>query len=104
MSLPRTSLRLRSQFTCFRCQHSPLYRLYSTPSTEAPASPLLSKLRTDLKSAMRAKDTARLSVLRSLLADITNASKTSSPITNDVALLALLRKRISASQTATDEF
>lgn len=53
---------------------------------------------------MRAKDTLRLAVLRTILADITNASKTSSPINDDLSLLALLKKKISQSQTAIEEF
>ncbi|KAF2836042.1 GatB/YqeY domain-containing protein [Patellaria atrata CBS 101060] len=69
-----------------------------------PSSPLLNQLRNDLKSAMKSKNTNQLSVLRAILADITNASKTSSPITSDLALLALLKKRISASRTAAEEF
>jgi len=53
---------------------------------------------------MRAKDQARLSVLRSVIADITNRSKTSSPVTDDLALLSLLRSRISAAKGAVEEF
>lgn len=53
---------------------------------------------------MRAKDTARLGVLRALLADITNASKTNSPVKDDLALLAILKKKISQSQGAIEEF
>ncbi|KAF2431562.1 GatB/YqeY domain-containing protein [Tothia fuscella] len=89
-SRPLTSL------PCFRC-------LYST-STDAPPPQVLSKLRTDLKTAMKARDTQRLNVLRALLAEITNSSKTSSPIKDDMALLSLLRKRIGASKTAVEEF
>jgi uncharacterized protein len=69
-----------------------------------PASPLLSRLRIDLKTAMRARDTARLSVLRGVLADITNSTKTATPIKDDIALLALLRKRISTSKHSIQEF
>jgi uncharacterized protein YqeY len=53
---------------------------------------------------MRAKDTLRLSVLRTILADITNASKTSTPITDDLSLLSLLKKKIAQGQTAIEEF
>jgi uncharacterized protein YqeY len=53
---------------------------------------------------MRAKDTARLSVLRSVLADITNQSKTPTPIKDDLNLLSLLRKRIGAAKGAVEEF
>jgi uncharacterized protein YqeY len=53
---------------------------------------------------MKAKDTPRLTVLRSLLASITNASKTSSPIATDAALYSLLTKRIAECGTAVQEF
>ena len=58
----------------------------------------------DLKDAMRAKDTNRLSVLRSILAEVTNLSKTNNPIKKDVQLLVLLRKRSAAAKIAADEF
>lgn len=52
---------------------------------------------------MRAKDTVRLAVLKSVLAQITNASKTNAPIKDDVALLALLRKQIKTSSGSVTE-
>lgn len=58
----------------------------------------------DLKTAMRAKATTRLSVLRSLLAATQNASKTSTPITTEPQLLALIRKNIKKSKAAALEF
>lgn len=98
-SLSRGGIRLplRPSYICPHC------RLNAT-STTTPAPPLLAKLRTDLKTAMKAKDTARLSVLRSLLAEITNAAKTAKPISTDLQLLSLLRKRATAAKTAGDEF
>ncbi|KAJ9635769.1 hypothetical protein H2199_008121 [Coniosporium tulheliwenetii] len=97
----RLSSRLRLQPTarppCLRC-------LYSTPATPPPASLVLAKLRIDLKNAMKAKDTARLAVLRAVLAEITNSSKTSSPITTDLQLLSLLKKRTSGAKAAEQEF
>ena len=83
-------------------------RLSSTSSDAAAAAPqappLLLKLRSDLKTAMRAKDTARLNVLKTVLAEVTNAAKTSKPIASDMQLLSLLRKRAAASQSAAREF
>ena len=69
-----------------------------------PASPLLVKLRSDLKAALQSKDTNRLNVLRALLADITNASKTTSPITTNPQFLSLIRKRLAAAEGAVGEF
>jgi uncharacterized protein YqeY len=53
---------------------------------------------------MKAKDTNRLNVLRTILAEVTNSAKTSSPIKSDMQLLSLLRKRAAAAKTAGDEF
>jgi uncharacterized protein len=91
------SLRLGSSSS-----HVSLKCLYILPrySTSSAPSPLLSRLREDLKSAMRARDTPRLNVLRGVLADITNSSKTNAPIKDDLALLILLRKRIAATKQA----
>lgn len=78
-------------------------RHYSSESEPAPP-PLLTKIKGDLKTAMRAKDTVRLSVLRSILAATLNASKTASPIRTDAQLVALLRKTAQASKDAIDGF
>ncbi|KAK1766743.1 Yqey-like protein-domain-containing protein [Phialemonium atrogriseum] len=78
-----------------------LSRCYSSE----PAPPaLLSKLKGDLKTAMKAKDAARLTVLRSVIAATLNASKTASPIRTNAQLVALLRKQARSSQEAADEF
>jgi uncharacterized protein YqeY len=53
---------------------------------------------------MQNKDSNRLSVLRSLLAQALNASKTSTPINTDMQMLALLRKSANAGRSASEEF
>ncbi|KAL2217826.1 Yqey-like protein-domain-containing protein [Thermoascus aurantiacus ATCC 26904] len=74
-------------------------------STSAPATPpLMAKIRTDLKNAMRAKDTPRLNVLRALITEITNASKTSSPIQTDLQLLSVIRKKTAQAKEAGQQF
>lgn len=88
--LYRQSLR-----ACLRCHYS---------TAPPPAPPLLLKLKNDLKSAMRAKDTARLNVVRGILSEVTNASKSSSPIKSDLQLLSMLKKRAAAAQNASKEF
>ena len=70
---------------------STVSRFYSTDAADVPP-PLLGKLKADLKTAMRAKDAPRLSVLRAIMSANLNASKTSSPIRTDVQLVALIRK------------
>lgn len=98
----QSALSYRQPYICPRC------RFYATAAgaeeAAPPASPLLQKLRTDLKTAMRAKDTNRLNVLRALLAEITNAAKTPNPITTDMQLLSLIRKRSAAAKDAGKEF
>ncbi|CAM1511603.1 Fc.00g091160.m01.CDS01 [Cosmosporella sp. VM-42] len=78
---------------------SPAGRFYSTDAADTPP-PLLSKLKGDLKTAMRAKDTSRLNVLRAIMSANLNASKTSSPIRTDVQLVALIRKIQKSAQDA----
>ena len=73
-------------------------------SSEPAPPPLLQKMRTDLKTAMRAKEVARLAVLRSVLSATLNASKTGTPISTDAQLVALLRKTARASRDAVEEF
>jgi len=73
-------------------------------STSSSVPPLMVTLRSDLKNAMRAKDTPRLDVLRALISETNNAAKTSSPIETDLQLLSLIRKRISASKDAAQQF
>ena len=46
----------------------------------------------------------RLNVLRAIIAEATNAAKTSTPIKDNMQMLALLRKRRAASKTAAAEF
>lgn len=53
---------------------------------------------------MKAKDTNRLNVVKGLLAEVTNAAKTASPIKTDMQILALLRKRAAAAKVARKEF
>ncbi|PBP21068.1 hypothetical protein BUE80_DR008083 [Diplocarpon rosae] len=81
------------------CVHA---RSYTTGTSTTP--PMLLKIRKDMKTAMQQKDTNRLSVLRSLLSQSLNASKTSSPINTDMQMLALLRKSVSAGKAASAEF
>jgi len=57
-----------------------------------------------MKTAMKAKDTNRLNVLRALLSETANLAKTSSPVKTDIQLLSLLRKRAAASKSAALEF
>ncbi|KAF8849998.1 GatB/YqeY domain-containing protein [Acephala macrosclerotiorum] len=84
----------RASRLCTRC--------YATGTSTTP--PMLLKIRKDMKTAMQNKDSNRLSVLRSLLSQTLNASKTSSPINTDMQMLSLLRKSANASKAASEEF
>ncbi|KKY18119.1 hypothetical protein UCRPC4_g05156 [Phaeomoniella chlamydospora] len=111
-------------YRCPRClQHLRVrgVRFQSTTASDAALSPLMAKIRSDLKTAMRAKDTTRfvfmalfclaisqtvnrLNVLRSVITEVSNASKTSSPIKTDLQVLALLRKKAAMSRDASKQF
>src|ERR1051326_7942459 len=86
-ALARSSAKAKPALPSYICAQC---RLQSSSTDDAKRNPTLSRLREDLKTAMRAKDAARLSVLRAVLANITNASKTNAPVKDDLALLALL--------------
>ncbi|PLB46148.1 GatB/YqeY domain-containing protein [Aspergillus steynii IBT 23096] len=74
-------------------------------STASPASPpLMGKIRTDLKVAMRAKDKDRLNVLRALISETNNSVRTASPIQTDLQLLSLIRKRAANAKEASKQF
>lgn len=89
---------------CTRQPHSLI--IHAGLSTTAPlrSSAILGRLKTDLKEAMRAKDKQKLNVLRSIMAEITNASKTARPVDSDAKLLALLKKQKVAAEKAVAEF
>ena len=53
---------------------------------------------------MKDKDTNRLNVLRGLLAEVTNAAKTNSPVKTDMQLLSMLKKRAAIAKQASSEF
>ena len=46
----------------------------------------------------------RLDVLRGIISEVTNAAKTSNPVTTDAQMASILRKKIKASQSALEEF
>jgi len=57
-----------------------------------------------LKSALRSKDKPRLDVLRTILSEITNASKTSKPVSTPAQLHSLLLRQIKSSRASIAEF
>ncbi|KAF2035092.1 GatB/YqeY domain-containing protein [Setomelanomma holmii] len=91
-TLLRTRLAVPPRYICLR---------YSSTSTEPVVLP---RLHSDLKNAMRSKNKPTLNVIRSLQAEIINASKTAKPITTDGALYSLIQKQMKGSTTAIQEF
>ncbi|KAI0161663.1 GatB/YqeY domain-containing protein [Hypoxylon sp. FL1284] len=74
-------------------------------SSEPEPPPLLQKIKGDLKTAMRAKDAPRLTVIRSILAAAQNQAKvTQEPVSTDAQVLALLRRAQRAAADAASEF
>ena len=53
---------------------------------------------------MQKKDKERLNVLRGVIADVTNATKANTPMTTDLHVLGLLRRRLAAGRDAAAEF
>lgn len=113
-SAAQTALRQtrRTPYVCPQCElrqlrlspfNFPARRQVRYSSTDAAAPPLLAKIKGDLKTAMKAKDTPRLNVLRSMITEYNNASKTSTPIKTDLQLLAALKKKKAASEAAAAE-
>ncbi|KAI4280570.1 MAG: hypothetical protein L6R38_004366 [Xanthoria sp. 2 TBL-2021] len=102
MISPRTLTRPASKsWRCWRCSFSTSRASYSV-DTGAP--PLLAKLRTDMKEALKAKDKTRLNVLRGILTETTSLEKESKGIKTNKQLYKLLQKRKSASLNAAKEF
>ncbi|VUC37707.1 unnamed protein product [Clonostachys rosea] len=80
-------------------------RFYSEAAAdETPASPpYLQHLKADLKTAMRAKDAPRLAVLRAILSENLNASKTRTPIRTDPQLvIKIIKMRRSIEESAAE--
>ncbi|MCJ1452140.1 hypothetical protein MMC28_002482 [Mycoblastus sanguinarius] len=93
-----TRARLRFSRIYPRCSYSAV----ATPPVAAPS--LLTKVRNDMKNAMKAKDSFRLDVLRGLISEVTNAAKTSKPVTTDSQMLNIIRKHVKSSEAAAGEF
>lgn len=74
----------------------------STESAIEP--PVLRRIRSDMKGAMRSKDSNRLDVLRGLVAAATNESKTDVPVDSDSRVLVLLKKQARSSRASIKEF
>jgi uncharacterized protein YqeY len=79
----------------------PICLRYSSTASDPIVLP---RLQSDLKTALRAKDKTSLNVIRSLQAEIINASKTAKPVETDGALYSLIQKQIKGITTAMQEF
>lgn len=82
------------------------YRPFSSSSPRldaAPPPPLLAQIKTDLKTAMRAKDAPRLSVLRSVLSAANEAARQDKEVKTDAQVVALLKKTAAGLAQAIEE-
>ncbi|KAJ2898900.1 hypothetical protein MKZ38_003584 [Zalerion maritima] len=77
-------------------------RSYSEGAPQQPE--LIKMLKTDLKTAMRAKEKIWMSAIRGVLGEVTNLDKAGKPVETDVQVVALMRKQIRAMQDAANEF
>jgi hypothetical protein len=89
-----------------RLRALPTQARYASDLPPPPPLPstLLARLPKEVHAALRAKDKPRLGALRSLLAEVTNSSKTPHPIADDLALLGAINRRIAATRAAVEEF
>lgn len=78
-------------------------RTFSSSQRLDAAPPLLVQIKTDLKTAMRAKDAPRLSVLRSILSASNEAAKQDKEITTDEQVVGLLKKTAAGINQAREE-
>ncbi|CCG84715.1 protein of unknown function [Taphrina deformans PYCC 5710] len=69
-----------------------------------PESAVLLNLKNEVKVAMKAKDKLRLSVVKDILAQVLNASKTKQPIQSDPQVYALLRSSIAKREDSAKSF
>ena len=60
-------------------------------------------MKADIKDAMRSKDKVRLNFLRAIISETNQAASSKQPITDDMRLLALLKKRKAACKVAAEE-
>lgn len=82
------------------------YRPFSSSSPRldaAPPPPLLAQIKTDLKTAMRAKDAPRLSVLRSVLSAANEAARQDKEVKTDAQVVVLLKKTAAGLAQAIEE-
>ena len=59
---------------------------------------------TSLRAIHLPPDLNRLDVLRGLLSDVTNAAKTTNPVTTDAQMLKIIQRRVKSSEAAVEEF
>lgn len=78
-------------------------RAFSSSQRLGSAPPLLTQIKTDLKTAMRAKDAPRLSVLRSVLSASNEAAKQDKEIKTDAQVVTLLKKTAAGINQAIEE-
>ncbi|PSN69474.1 altered inheritance of mitochondria protein 41, mitochondrial, partial [Corynespora cassiicola Philippines] len=64
---------------------------------------VLDSIKADLKTAMRAKDKPRLTAIRAILAEVTNADKAGKPTKGDQPMYNLLQKQINSSKAAIEQ-
>ncbi|KEF59665.1 uncharacterized protein A1O9_04511 [Exophiala aquamarina CBS 119918] len=93
-----------AKYICTRCVYRNSLASLRWSSTEASSPPpLLIKIKADLKAAMRAKDAPRLAVLRGTISEINQLASGDRPVNSDMQILALLKKRKSATEEAAAE-
>ncbi|CAG8482583.1 5486_t:CDS:2 [Paraglomus occultum] len=112
--LQRLSSRTASISPFERAKIRPLSNVltrYITSTTTDPSSqqpPLLLRLKTDVKEAMKNKDKMRLNTVKGVLSDITYASKSTSPTSqspiDDSSVIRILRGAIKRREESISQY
>merc|ERR1712000_738556 len=106
----RSSFRLlrTAPMRSFRLQPLQITRSFATPTQGEPLEPpppppYLSTLKSDLKTAMKAKDAPRLAVLRAVISHHNNVAKTKQAMKSDVDLVRyIIRVRNTAEESMAE--
>lgn len=94
----------RRSLSCLQ-RSMPSLRLYSGHNINAtPESAVLLNLKNEVKIAMRAKDKIKLSVVKDILAQVVNASKTKAPVQSDNQVYTLLRGSIAKREDSAKSY
>ncbi|KAI0790885.1 Yqey-like protein-domain-containing protein [Abortiporus biennis] len=96
--------RVASRYTNVRVSQLVLKRMYTSEVPVEDTLNLRKKLTTELKNAMKSKDSQKSMVIRSVLSEIYNAEKAKETVFDSTHIVPILRKAIKRRGDAAEEF